>query len=182
MTSATIEAHRCWPLAVHESAHAVAGVLFGLRLARLEIDLRAWQGATVFEAPFPPGRWREDLLVSLAGESAQKRADPSGWSLDNGVGRSRAAADLQQARRAVGKLGLEEHLAERRMAEGQRAAAALVNKLWPTIAALAARLLDAEGRLDGDAVELFLEKAFPRERRATIAGGCAFAKGESQGG
>lgn len=182
MTSATIEAHRCWPLAVHESAHAVAGVLFGLRLARLEIDLRAWQGVTFFETPFPPGRWREELLVSLAGEIAQKRADPSGWSLDNGVGRSRAAADLQQARRAAGKLDRDEHLAERRMAEGQLAAAALVNTLWPTIAALAERLLDAEGRLEGDAVALFLERELPRERRAAIAGRCAFAREESYGG
>lgn len=182
MTSATIEAHRCWPLAVHESAHAVVGVLFGLRLARLEIDLRAWQGVTFFEAPFPPGRWREELLVSLAGTIAQKRADPSGWSLDNGVGRSRAAADLQQARRSAGKADRDEHLAERRMAEGQRAAAALVNMLWPTIAVLAERLLDAEGRLDGDAVALFLERELPRERRAAIVGRCAFAREESYGG
>lgn len=182
MTSATIEAHRCWPLAVHEAAHAVLGVLFGLRLERIEIDLRTWQGATLFEGRFPPCRWRQDLLVSLAGEIAQRRADASGWSLANGIGRSRAAADLEQARRAIGRsdhrLGSEDEarLAAARMVGGQQASTALVNKLWPTIAALAERLLDANGRLESDAIESFLEDEFPLERRGAIAGGCEFVK------
>lgn len=181
MTSATIEAHRCWPLATHEAAHAVLGVLFDLRLERLEIDLRAWQGATFFKEQFPPSNWRQDLLVSLAGEIAQKRADSSGWSLDNGIGSSRAAADFEQAWRAVGRSGhrsdSEDHerLAVSRMAEGQKASAALVNRLWPTIAALAARLLDANGRLDSEALESFLENEFPIEQWVAVAGGCEFA-------
>jgi hypothetical protein len=179
VTSPTSEAHRCWPLAVHEAAHAVLGVLFGLRLERIEIDLRTWQGATFFEGRFPPSGWRQDLLVSLAGEIAQRRADPSGWSLGNGIGRSRAAADLEQAWRAVGRSGhpsgSEDHerFAEARMAEGQLASAALVNKLWPTIAALAERLLEANGRLERDALETFLESAFPIEQRAAVAAACA---------
>lgn len=187
MTSSMIEAHRCWPLAVHEAAHAVLGVLFGLRLGRLEIDLRTWRGATFFEGQFPPCRWRQDLLVSLAGEIAQKRADPSGWSLGNGIGRTRAAADLQQAWRAVGRsdrpADSEDHerLAEARMTEGQLASAALVNKLWSTIAALAERLLEANGCLESDALETFLESAFPIERRAAVAGGCEFVKRQRDG-
>ena len=187
MTSPTSEAHRCWPLAVHEAAHAVLGVLFGLRLERIEIDLRTWQGATFFEGRFPPSGWRQDLLVSFAGEIAQRRADPSGWSLGNGIGRSRAAADLEQAWRAVGRSGRpsdsedDERIAQARMAEGQRASAALVNKLWPTIAVLAERLLESNGLLQSDAIEPFLADAFPLERRTETADGCEFAKRRSAG-
>ena len=185
--SSTIEAHRCWPLAVHEAAHAILGVLFGLRLERIEIDLRTWQGATFFEGKFPPGRWRQNLLVSLACEIAQKRAGPGGWSLANGVGRSRAAADQEQAWRVVGRSDHpsdgEDHarLAEARMAEGRLASAVLVSRLWPTIAALAERLLEANGRLDRDALETFLEGAFPVERRAAIADCCGFVTGRRDG-
>lgn len=181
MARSDIEAHRCWPLAVHEAAHAILGVLFGLRLQRLEIDLRALQGRTDFEAGFPPGKWRQDLLVSLAGEIAQKRADPAGWSLHNGVGRARAAADLRQAWAAVGRVNHspdiedQERLARQRMAEGERTSASLVNRLWPTIAALAERLLDAKGLLESDAIEHFLASEFPGEARAAIAGDCEFA-------
>lgn len=187
MARSDIETHRCWPLAVHEAAHAILGVLFGLRLQCLEIDLRALRGRTDFEAGFPPGKWRQDLLVSLAGEIAQKRADPGGWSLSNGVGSARAAADLRQAWGAVGRFnhpsGIEdeERIAGQRMAEGQRISSSLVNRLWPTIAALAERLLDANGLLEGDAIERFLEREFPVETRAAIAGDCEFANRGPQG-
>lgn len=80
-SSVGIESHRCWPLAVHEAAHAVLAVLLGLRLRRMEIDLRTRQGGTVFESGFPPDDWRWKLLVSLPGEPAQKRADLAGRSL-----------------------------------------------------------------------------------------------------
>lgn len=77
MARSDIECHRCWPLAVDEAAHAVLGVLFGLRLQRMKIDLRSWQGRITFEAGFPPGKWRQDLLVSLAGEIPRSVPTPA---------------------------------------------------------------------------------------------------------
>ncbi len=171
-----IESHRCWPLAVHEAAHAILGVLFGLRLRRMEIDLRTWQGGATFESGFPPDQWRRDLLVSLAGELAQKRADPIGWSLYNGIGSLRSADDQRKAWLAVRTFDhmkdmLEgERAAASRMAEGRRVSALLVNRLWPTITALAAQLLDANGLLEGDSIEFFLASDFPVEMRVAILG------------
>lgn len=179
--SAGIESHRCWPLAVHEAAHAVLGVLFGLSLRRIAIDLQTWQGSTTFESDFPPSEWRRDLLVSLAGELAQKRADPAGWSLHNGIGGLRSADDRRKAWLAVGRFnhqqGMleEERVSASRLAEGQRVAALLVNRLWPTITALAERLLDVNGLLEGDLIEHFLASEFPAEIRVAVAGGCEFA-------
>ena len=177
---AGIESHRCWPLAIHEAAHAVLGVLFGLRLRRIEIDLRTWQGGAIFETGFSPDEWRRDLLVSLAGELAQKRADPAGWSLYNGVGRLRSADDQRKAWLAVrtfdhdqGKL-VEECAAASRMVDGQRVSALLVNRLWPIIAALGARLLEANGLLESDSIELFFASEFPVEARVAIADSYGF--------
>lgn len=182
-----IESHRCWPLAVHEAAHAILGVLFGLRLMRLEIDLRSWKGGAIFHDRFPPRAWRQDLLVALAGELAQKRADPTGWSLCNGVGSSRAEADQKQAWEAVSRfndlpnIDDEERIAASRLAEGARVSGFLVNKLWPTITALAEKLLVANGLLEGDSIERFLAEELPAETRRAIADGCEFANREPHG-
>lgn len=185
--SAEIESHRCWPLAVHEAAHAVLGVLFGLRLKRIAIDLRTWQGGATFESGFPPNEWRRDLLVSLAGELAQKRADPTGWSLYNGVGSLRSADDQWKAWLAVSRFNHlqdiqeEERIAASRMAEGQRVSALFVNRLWPNITALAERLLDADGLLEGDSIEIYLAGEFPAKTRAYIVGGYEFPSRPPQG-
>lgn len=63
----------------------------------------------------------------------------------------------------------DERTATSRMAEGRRACTLLVNRLCPAITALAARLLDANGVLEGDLIELLLASELPVETRVAIA-------------
>ena len=55
----TLRNRYCWPLAIHEAAHAVVGSVLGLPILAVAIDFDQWNGGrrqTVFSAE----EWRRD--------------------------------------------------------------------------------------------------------------------------
>ena len=128
-----------------------------------------------------------DLLVTLAGELAQRRADPDGGTLVDAQGRSRAKDDGEKAQVAINRHNHQADIldtwrvASARMKNGQQAASDLVSELWPIITELADGLLAAGGKLTSEEIDGILSREFPEPRRRTVALACAFANRGQEG-
>lgn len=176
-----------WALAVHEAAHVVVGALFGLVATQIRLEPGKWLAKSTFTTGFSAKEWRKDLLVTLAGEAAQRRADPSGGTLHDEQGKHRAAHDFEQARRAASRFNYQGDILEirrislTRMEEGNRVVEDLVADLWDVIEALSAKILAADGTLEGEAIRWILQQEFPVDRRNAVLASCEFVHRPPQG-
>jgi hypothetical protein len=159
------------PLAIHEAAHAVVGEALGLTLLSIEIDFDQWQGGAKFDLGFGPEMWRKDVLVSLAGEAAQRRVDPDGRTLHDEQGNRRAADDMQKVDIAVGQFNrqedseVEDRISEARITDGRAATSELLDLLWPAIQAVAAAIEAGNGTVGAADFRHALNAAMPAEQR-----------------
>ncbi len=160
-------------LAFHEAAHAVVGEALGLRLLSIEIDVDQWRGGAKFERGFGPEMWRRDLLLSLAGEVAQRRVDTDGRTLYDERGIHRAADDMHKVDIAVSQYNhqedseLEDRISETRITEGRAATSQLLDLLWPAIEAVAAAIEAGNGNVGAEEFQRALNTVMPAERFAS---------------
>jgi hypothetical protein len=162
-------------LAIHEAAHAVVGEALGLALTSIEVNLIEWRGGASFERGFGPEMWRQDLLVSLAGEAAQRRVDPDGRTLRDERGNIRAADDWRKVNVAVSRHNhhedpeVEDRVSEARIADGSAAVNQLVDLLWPAIQAVAAAIEAGAGTVGATDFQRALNVAMPVDQRVAAA-------------
>lgn len=162
-------------LAIHEAARAVVGEALGLALKSIDVDLTDWHGGATFETEFGPEMWRSQVLVSLAGEEAQRRVDPDEQTLYDERGNRRAADDWRRVNVAVSQYNdhddalEEEKVSEARIKDGQCATIQLLGLLWPAVQAVAAAIEAGSGTVNATDFQRVLNTAMPAERRAAAA-------------
>jgi hypothetical protein len=166
----TTTSHGRRALAIHEAAHAVVGE--ALTFVNIEVDLCRWRGGATFERGFGPEMWRRDLLVSLAGEAAQRRVDIEGVTLLDERGNLRAADDMRKVDVAVSRfnhhddLDVEDRNSEARIADGKAATDQLLDLLWPAVEAVGAAIEAGGGTVAAMGFQRVLDAAMSRDKRA----------------
>jgi hypothetical protein len=159
-------------LTIHEAAHAVVGEALGLTSLAINIDMINWRGGVTFESGFAPELWRKDLLVSLAGEAAQRRVDIEGVTLFDERGNLRASDDMHKVDVAVSRfnyhddLEVEDQVSEARIADGKAATDQLLDLLWPAVQGVAAAIEAGGGTVDAMGFRRALDAAMSRDQRA----------------
>jgi hypothetical protein len=165
----------CHALAIHEAAHAVVGEALGLKLVNIKVDLTRWRGGATFEQGFAPEMWRKDLLVSLAGEAAQRRVDAGGETLRDERGNCRASDDWRKVDVAVSRYNhhadsqVEDRISEARIADGLTATSELLDMLWPAVQAVATAIEVGAGAMSAAEVQRVLNSAIPQDVRVAAA-------------
>jgi hypothetical protein len=124
-------------VAIHEAGHAVAAVQLGLELRSVRIDSDG-EGTTYVAAAGE--RWREDLVMTYAGDAAVRRAG----------GLDCSAQDDRDAWRVISRLGWSALDVAIELGEAKHRAERLVSDHWPAIERVAAALLRHRHLLPSD--------------------------------
>ncbi len=84
-------------LAAHEVGHAVVAHIFGAKVSEIRVNPQTRNGGMDLEDAFPAEKWREDLLISIAGEVAQRKITDRPEALVDGRGHCSWAHDSTRA-------------------------------------------------------------------------------------